>query len=94
MPDPIPVVVLGRLAVDQSYHHKGVGRALVRDAGYRVIQASDIIGIRGLMAHAVSNEARTFYEHVGFGGSPLDPMTLMITVADLKASLLLSKIDN
>gem|GEM_PF-1600897 len=46
------------------------------------------------MAHAVSNEARTFYEHVGFGGSPLDPMTLMITVADLKASLLLSKIDN
>ncbi|MFZ3045006.1 MAG: hypothetical protein WA151_03760 [Desulfatirhabdiaceae bacterium] len=43
MPDPIPVVVLGRLTVDQSDQHKGVGRALVRDAGYRVIQASDII---------------------------------------------------
>ena len=87
MPDPIPVVVLGRLAVDQSFQGKGIGRALVRDAGHRVIQAADIIGIRGLLVQALSVEAKAFYQHLGFSDSTLDPMTLMITVADLKASL-------
>jgi GNAT superfamily N-acetyltransferase len=86
MPDPVPVVVLGRLAVDSAFQGKGIGRALVRDAGYRVIQAADIIGIRGLIVQAVSIEAKTFYEHMGFDVSPLDPMTLMITLADLKVS--------
>jgi len=88
MPDPIPVVVLGRLAVDRSFQGRGIGRALVRDAGYRVIQAADIIGIRGVIAKAVSIEAKVFYGHMGFDASPLDPMTLMITLADLKASIL------
>lgn len=85
MPDPIPVVVLGRLAVDRAWQGKGYGRALVRDAGLRVIQAADTIGIRGLIVQALSAEAKTFYERVGFDSSPLDPMTLMITLADLKA---------
>lgn len=87
MPDPIPVVVLGRLAVDRSWQGKGLGRALVRDAGLRVIQAADTIGIRGLIVHALSENARNFYECVGFEPSPLDPMLLMITLSDLKASL-------
>lgn len=87
MPDPIPVVVLGRLAVDRSFQGQGLGRALVRDAGCRVIQAADAIGIRGLIVHAISAEAKAFYAAVGFDPSPLDPMTMMITLADLKASL-------
>ncbi len=87
MPDPIPVVVLGRLAVDQSQQGKGLGQALVRDAGLRVIQAADTIGIRGMIVHALSTEAQAFYERIGFEPSPLDPMTLMVTLADLKASL-------
>jgi len=87
MPDPIPVVVLGRLAVDKSFQGKGIDRALVRDAGYRVIHAADAIGIRGLIVHAISAKAKAFYEHIGFDASALDPMTLMITLADLKASL-------
>ena len=87
MPDPIPVVVLGRLAVDQNFHGNGFGRALVRDAGYRVVQAADTIGIRGLIVHAISVEAKAFYEKVGFEPSPLDPMMLMITLADLRAAL-------
>ncbi|OGR05137.1 MAG: GNAT family N-acetyltransferase [Deltaproteobacteria bacterium RIFOXYD12_FULL_50_9] len=87
MPDPIPVVVLGRLAVDQSFQCQGVGRALVRDAGYRIIQAADVIGIRGLIVHAISPEAGAFYEAIGLDPSPLDPLTLMITLADLKANL-------
>lgn len=87
MPDPIPVVVLGRLAVDQSLHGKGIGRALVQDAGLRVIQAADTIGIRGMIVHALSAEAKAFYERIGFEPSQLDPMMLMVTLADLKASL-------
>lgn len=87
MPNPIPVVVLGRLAVDQSLHGKGLGRALVRDAGHRVMQAADTIGIRGMIVQALSTEARAFYERVGFDPSPLDPMLLMITLAELKLSL-------
>jgi len=87
MPDPIPVVVLGRLAVDQTFQGQGLGRGLIRDAGHRVLQAADTIGIRGLLVHALSAEAKAFYERVGFEPSPLDPMTLMVTLADLKASL-------
>lgn len=87
MPNPIPVVVLGRLAVDESLHGQGIGRALVRDAGLRVIQAADTIGIRGIIVHALSEQARLFYEKVGFEQSPLNPMTLMISLADLQESL-------
>lgn len=83
MPDPIPVVVLGRLAVDRTWHGKGFGRALVRDAGLRVIQAADAIGIRGMTVYALSDEAKAFYEKVGFEPSPLDPHLLMMTLADL-----------
>ncbi len=87
MPDPIPVVVLARLAVDRSRQGHGLGRALLQDAGRRVLNAADAIGIRGLLAHALDDDARAFYERLGFDRSPLDPMTLMITLADLRASL-------
>jgi len=83
MPDPIPVVVLGRLAVDKSLHGQGLGRALIRDAGLRVIQVAEIIGIRGMLVHALSDEAREFYLRVGFEPSPMDPMMLMVTLVDL-----------
>jgi GNAT superfamily N-acetyltransferase len=86
MPDPIPVVILGRLAVDSHLQGKGVGRALIRDAGMRVMQSAEVIGIRGMMVQALSDEAKVFYERVGFEPSPLDPMMLMITLADLKAA--------
>lgn len=89
MPDPIPVVVLARLAVDRSQQGQGLGRALVRDAGQRVIQAADTIGIRGVIVHALSTEAKAFYERIGFEPSALDPMILMVTLADLKAGMTL-----
>ena len=87
MPDPIPVVVLARLAVDRSQHGKGLGRALFRDAALRVLQAADIIGVRGLLVDAISDEAKSFYLSLGMIVSPLDFMTLMITLADLRSSL-------
>lgn len=87
MPDPIPVVVLGRLAVDVELQGRGFGRALIRDAGLRVLQAADAIGVRGLTVQALSDDARRFYEKVGFEPSPLDPNLLMITLADLKGCI-------
>jgi GNAT superfamily N-acetyltransferase len=87
MPDPIPVVILARLAVDRSMQGKGIGRALVRDAGQRVLQAADTIGIRGIIVHALSEKAKTFYEKLGFESSALDPLMLMVTLTDLRAAL-------
>ena len=87
MPNPVPVVVLGRLAIDLAYQNQGIGRALVRDAGLRVIQSAETIGIRGLLVQAISIKAKEFYEKLGFEPSSIDPMTLMITLDDLKAAV-------
>ena len=87
MPDPIPVVVLGRLAIRRSHQGRGLGRALFQDAAVRIVHAADTIGIRGLLVHAISAEARAFYLRLGLDPSPIDPMTLMATVAALKAAL-------
>lgn len=88
MPDPKPVAVLGRLAIDQSYQGRGIGRALVRDAGLRLINAAEILGIRGVLVHAISDDARAFYEAVGALPSPSDPMMLMIGLHDLNNVLI------
>lgn len=87
MPDPIPVAVLGRLAIDESYQKRSLGRALVRDAGLRLLNAAEVIGIRGLLVHAISDDARLFYEALGFLPSPSDPMTLMVGLHDLNRAL-------
>ena len=84
MPDPIPVVVLGRLGVDSTVRGQGLGRALVRDAAMRILQAADMIGIRGMTVQALSDDAKVFYEHMGFEASPIAPNLLMITLADLQ----------
>ena len=82
MPDPIPVMVLGRLAIDASAQGRGLGAGLLRDAILRTVQAADIAGIRAILVHAISDNAKRFYQAAGFVASPLDPMTLMITVAE------------
>lgn len=87
MPDPVPVAVLGRLAVDKAYQGQGLGRALFRDAARRVLAAADSIGIRGMLVHAISEDARAFYIGLGLVESPLDRMTLMATTSDLKSAL-------
>jgi GNAT superfamily N-acetyltransferase len=87
MPDPIPVMVIGRLAVDSYWQGKGIGRALLRDAILRTLQAAEIVGVRAILVHAISEEAKQFYEKCGFTASPLDSMTLMVKVHDAQASL-------
>ena len=88
MPDPIPVVVLARLAVDRSYQGRSLGRALVRDAARRVVNAAEAIGIRGILVHAISDDAKTFYVALGFEPSPIESMTLMATLTDIRKSIL------
>jgi GNAT superfamily N-acetyltransferase len=75
------------LAIERSHQKRGLGRLLVQDASKRVLQAADIIGIRGVVVHAISAEAKAFYLALGFEVSSLQPMTLMATLADLKATL-------
>lgn len=87
MPDPVPVMVLGRLAVDRAYRGRGLGAGLLRDATLRTLQAAGFGGIRAILVHAISEEAKRFYERQGFVASPVDPMTLMITVADAEKAL-------
>ena len=87
MPEPIPVMIIGRLAVDREFHGHGLGQGLLRDAVLRTLQAADIAGIGAILVHAISADARRFYEKHGFVRSPIDPMMLMITIADPAAEL-------
>jgi GNAT superfamily N-acetyltransferase len=80
MPNPIPVAILGRLAVDKPFQGKGLGVALLQDAVLRTAQAGGILGIRGLLVHALSMEAKAFYEHHGFVASPTQAMTLILSL--------------
>jgi GNAT superfamily N-acetyltransferase len=87
MPKPVPVMVIGRLAIDVRYQGRGIGSALLKDAVLRTAQAAEIAGVRAVLVHAISESARRFYEKKGFTASPVDPMTLMITLADAASAL-------
>jgi GNAT superfamily N-acetyltransferase len=87
MPDPIPVMIIGRLAVDTSYQGHGLGYGLLRDALLRTLQVAEQAGVRAVLLHAMTTEAKRFYLRAGFQESPLDPMTMMITTADIEKAL-------
>ena len=87
MPDPVPVLILGRLAVDRGWQGRNLGASLLRDAVVRTLQAAEIGGIRAILVDAISEDAKRFYERHGFRVSPIDPMILMITIADAKKAL-------
>jgi GNAT superfamily N-acetyltransferase len=88
MPNPIPAMILGRLAVDLNHQGKGIGIGLVQDAVKRTLQASEIAGIRVILVHALNDTAKQFYqEKCGFKVSPVNDLTLMVLLKDIKASL-------
>lgn len=87
MPEPIPVMVLVRLAVGRAHQGTGLGSALLRDALLRTLTVAETVGIRAILLHAISEEAKRFYLHHGFAESPVDPMTMMITVADVEKAI-------
>ncbi len=88
MPDPVPVMVIGRLAVDDNFQGLRIGPGLLRDAVLRTLQAAEIAGIRAILVHAISERARRFYVDGGFIASPVDAMTLMITLAEAAKAFL------
>jgi predicted N-acetyltransferase YhbS len=87
MPDPIPVMVLARWAVDSAYQKQGLGSALLKDALFRTIAAAQIAGIRAVLLHAMSHDAKRFYERAGFYECPVDPLMMMITLAEVEKNL-------
>lgn len=84
MPDPIPVMLLARLAVDTSLQGQGIGRALLRDAILRTEQAAHIAGIRAILVHALHERARLFYIRCGFTASPINELTLMLPLTAVR----------
>lgn len=80
MSDPIPMAILGRLAIDRRHQGKGFGVALLQDAVMRVGQAAAIMGIKGILVHAISDEAKRFYERYGFTAGVNQPMTLVLPI--------------
>jgi GNAT superfamily N-acetyltransferase len=87
MPEPVPVMVLGRMAIDKRAQSMGIGRGLLKDAILRTITVAKQAGIKALLVHALSDEARKFYLQCGFIESPLDPMLLMITLKEAQHHL-------
>jgi predicted N-acetyltransferase YhbS len=87
MPDPIPVILLSRLAVDLKHQGGGLGASLLRDAIARAVQAAEQIGVRAILVHALHDEARDFYARYDFEASPTDPLHLMLLIKDAKASV-------
>lgn len=85
---PIPIMLLARLAVDQREAGKGLGKGLLKDALLRTIQAADIGGLRAVLTHAKDEESKQFYQKFGFEESPIQPLTLMLSIKDIRASLL------
>ena len=86
-PDPVPVMALGRLAVDREFQGRGIATGMLRDAVLRTVQAAEIAGLKAILIHAISEQARRFYAGRGFIQSPVDPMALMITVTDATEAL-------
>lgn len=83
----VPVMLLARLAVDVGHQGKGLGKALLKDALLRTVQAADIAGIRCLLVHAKDESARQWYTSWEFEPSPTDPYHLLMLLKDLKAIL-------
>jgi GNAT superfamily N-acetyltransferase len=84
MPDPVPVMVLARLAVDRHAQRINLGGALLQDAVNRAVMVAQNAGVRALLVHALHARARQFYEHFGFQASPIHPMTLMLRLSSLE----------
>lgn len=87
MPDPLPVLLLGRLAIDRRHHNQGLGQGLLRDALLRAVHVAGDAGVFAILVHALSEPARRFYLSRGFVESPLQPMTLLMTLDTVRAIL-------
>ena len=79
----IPVVLIGRLALNKDYQGKGWGWKLVADALYRAASASSEVAAFAVVVEAKNDSARSFYEHVGFSSMVDNPLALYIPVGSI-----------
>lgn len=86
LPNPVPVMVLGRLAVDRGHERRGLGSGLLREALRRTLEASQVAGLRALLVHAIDDEAAAFYTQYGFQEFPAGGRTLFLPVETVRAS--------
>jgi GNAT superfamily N-acetyltransferase len=87
MPDPLPLILLGRLAIDHRHENRGLGQALPRDALPRAVSETHDTAVFAILLHALSERAKRFYLSRGFVESPLQPMTLLMTLRTVRAIL-------
>jgi GNAT superfamily N-acetyltransferase len=87
MPEPIPAIVLGRLAIDRRHQGQGLGTGLLKDAVRRTLVAAEVAGIRAIMVHALHERAARFYERHGFVRSPMNPLVLFPPIASARAAV-------
>ena len=87
MPDPTPVVILGRLAVDRAHQGRGIARGLLKDALLRIVKASDLVGARAVLVHAIDLDAVPFYARYGFRAFPTGQQSLYLPIDEIIASL-------
>ena len=83
-PDPLPALLLGRLAVDVECQGQGLGAALLKHFLVTSLEVAALVGVRPLLVHAATSEAAVFYRHHGFQSSPIDDLTLLLLVTDLR----------
>lgn len=88
MPEPIPVMILGRLAVDHQWQGQRIGMGMLKDAVMRALMVAEQAGIRALLVHALSEDAKRFYLQCGFHASPVNDMTLMITLDEARKAIM------
>jgi GNAT superfamily N-acetyltransferase len=87
MPDPLPVILLGRLAVDQHWQGFGIGKGLLKDALLRALAASLHIGVRAVLVHAIDDDAKAFYERFGFIAFPDGTRTLFLPIETIMSAV-------
>ena len=88
MPEPIPVMLLARLAVDVNFQECGIGMGLLRDALLRTMQVASVAGIRAIMVNALDDNTASFYRHFGFLESPANKLLLLLPLKDIREQLL------
>jgi GNAT superfamily N-acetyltransferase len=85
-PDPLPAVLLGRLAVDADYQGRGLAAALLKHFVLKSLEVAELTGVRLLLVHAKNDTARHFYVRYGFEPSPIDDMTLILLIKDVRSN--------
>ncbi len=91
MPNPIPAMLMGRLAVDKSRQGEGLGKALLKDAILRILKAAEISGMKALLVHALDQTAAGFYLQNRFVASPVDPLILLLQLDTARKAFIAAK---